>query len=202
MHWSTPYESSAGGGPRLPRFTPNGVLAKKLSLTAVVLGLVVAVVGGGTWAAFSATTENAGNSFSTGSVTLTNDRATAMFSVTDMGPGQTAGPECIEVTYAGSLNAEVKLYGTTDAGGLDPYLDLVVERGATCAAFGTPTEIFNDTLANFPDSYADPAVIVDPDATWTSGETAAYRFTVTLQNDPDAEGLAVEQAFTWEARTP
>ena len=201
MNWSTPYEATPGGGRRVHLPTAaSGILAKKLSLTAMVLGLVVAMVGGGTWAAFSATTSNTGNSFSTGSVTLSNNLgASAMFSVTDMAPLQVEGPECIEVTYTGSLDAAVTLYGTTDAGGLDAFLDLVVEKGATCAAFGVPDELYNGTLAAYPDDFA--TGIVDPDATWTSGETAAYQFTVTLQNDPLAQGLDVEQAFTWEART-
>jgi hypothetical protein len=123
-----------------------------------------------------------------------------MFNVTDMAPGASAGTQCIEVTYTGSLTASVTLYGATDVGGLDAYLDLLVERGATCAAFGAPTELFNDTMDNYPDSYA--TGIADTDATWTNGETGAYRFTVGLQNDPLAQGLSVEQEFTWEARTP
>lgn len=201
MNWSTPYGTGPGGRRRLhvPALA-NGVLVKKLSLTAMVLSLVVAMVGGGTWAAFSATTSNVDNSFSTGSVTLTNNLgATAMFAVTDMAPLETAGPYCIEVTYTGSLDAAVTLYGTTDAGGLDAYLDLLVERGATCGAFGTPTQLYSGTLAAYPDGFA--TGIADSDPTWTSGKVAAYRFTATLKDDSAAQGLDVKQAFTWEART-
>lgn len=199
MSWSTTIQPHPRQSRRLRSDpAPSGV-AKKMLLSTAVLGMVLSVVAGGTWAAFSDTTSNTNNDFSTGTVEISNDLgATAMFAVTGMSPLQSESG-CIQVTYTGSLPATVRLFGATDAGGLDTYLDLVVERGASCSAFGTPTELYNGTLAAYPDGYA--GGIVDTDASWSTGEMAAYRFTVTLQNDDAAQGLAVDQAFSWEARS-
>lgn len=198
MNWSTSLHSP-GPPARLRRHSAPAGLGKKVFLTASVFGMVLSIIGGGTWAAFSDTTSNADNDFSTGTVSISNDLgATAMFEVPAMAPLQTE-TGCIEVTYTGSLASTVRLYGTTDAGGLDAYLDLVVERGTSCAAFGVATELYDGTLAAYPDAYA--GGVVDTDASWTTGEMAAYRFTVTLQNDDAAQGLDVDQAFTWEARS-
>lgn len=199
MSWSTTIQPQ----PRRSRHTRRDVatagVAKKMLLSTAVLGMMLSVVAGGTWAAFSDTTANANNDFSTGTVEISNDLgATAMFAVSGMSPLQTE-TGCIEVTYTGTLPAAVRLYGTTDAGGLDAYLDLVVERGASCTNFGTPTALYSGTLAAYPDAYA--GGVVDTDASWTTGEMAAYRFTVTLQNNDAAQGLDVDQAFSWEARS-
>ena len=76
--------------------------------------------------AFSATTANAGDQWTAGDVVLTDDDSdTAMFAVTNMKPGDIE-IECITVTYSGSLDAAVTLYGSLTAGdGLDDYLDVV-----------------------------------------------------------------------------
>src|SRR5687768_12530187 len=93
---------------------------KKLLLTMLVLGLVGIVAGVGTWSAFTATTANAGNAFTSGSVILTDDDlGVAMLSLTNAKPADT-DTSCINVTYTGTLPATVRLYGTTSGTGLDP----------------------------------------------------------------------------------
>src|SRR5919205_1280896 len=88
-------------------------LRRKVLGSMVVLGLVGVVAGVGTWSAFTATTANSGNTFAAGTVAIgDNDAAGAMFSLSGLKPGDSdAG--CIQVTYTGSLAANVKLYGTT-----------------------------------------------------------------------------------------
>ncbi len=83
-----------------------------------------------TGAAFSATTDNTGNAFVAGTVTLTdNDSGTAMFNVPNMTLNDSA-VGCIEVTYSGTLDPLVKTYGASTAGdGLEDYLDLTIEGG-------------------------------------------------------------------------
>jgi predicted ribosomally synthesized peptide with SipW-like signal peptide len=178
---------------------------KKLVLTVVLLGALVAIVIA-TLAAFSSVTSNTGNSFDVGTVELTdNDSDTAMLSIVGGRPGD-SDESCITVTYSGTLASSVRLYGTTTGTGLDQYLDLVVTRGTGAAGFDdctgfTPDAgggvLYNGTLQGFPDSYA--AGIVDP-ATWNESDSHDYRFTVVVQDNDGAQGLTATQAFTWEAR--
>jgi len=192
--------------------------SKKLVLTALVLGLVGIIAGVGTWSAFTATTANAGNSFTSGSVILTDDDlGVAMLSLTNAKPADTDS-SCINVTYTGTLPATVRMYGTTSGTGLDPYLNVTVTRGTiavpafdTCAGFVADLTnytgagagvVYDGTLAAFPDSYA--AGIVDPTSgspeSWTNPESHAYRITVTVADDDLAQGKNTTQTFTWEAR--
>jgi hypothetical protein len=118
---------------------------RSLLAAAVPVGLLIsaAVVWQSTAAAFTATTDNAGNTWQAGSVVLgDSDGGSALFDSTADGalqPGSTRS-RCIRVDYTGSLPADVRLYVTTPAAGattLDPYLVLSVEEGQTVPA-GTP----------------------------------------------------------------
>ncbi len=161
-----------------------------------------------TGAAFSATTDNAGNLFTAGTVTLTdNDSGVAMFNLTNMAPLDSS-VGCIEVTYSGSLNPDVRVYASATAGdGLEAYLDLTIERGdGTCAAFGTATAVWTNgtdgDLGVFLGSATNYATGAD---NWlpTGGapdDTVPYRFTVALQDNTLAQGKTVTVTFTWEAQ--
>jgi predicted ribosomally synthesized peptide with SipW-like signal peptide len=186
----------------------------KLLITAVVLGLVGVVGGLGTWSAFSDTTANGGNSFESGSVTIEDDDdGSAMFSLTGMKPGDPAVSRCIDVIYTGSLDAQVRMYGTTGGTGLAQYLNVTVTRGEKTSAFSGcgdftadttdhigqgPGVVYTGTLDGFADSYA--AGTVDPDSAWTTGEDHAYKFEVSLVDDNNAQAKNASQSFTWEAR--
>ena len=189
----------------------------RIGLTLVVLALLGMVVAIGTWSAFSSTTSNAGNSFSVGTVILSDDDSgSAMLSISGGKPGD-SDTSCIQVTYTGTLAATVRLYGTTAGTGLDQYLDLTVTRGTKSNAFDSCSDfvadstnyigqgngvIYSGTLQGYPDSYA--AGIVDPVSsapeTWTNPETHAYQFVVTVQDNGSAQGLTATQTFSWEAR--
>jgi predicted ribosomally synthesized peptide with SipW-like signal peptide len=189
-------------------------------LAVVAIALVAALARAGTWAAYSADTMSTGNSFASGTVALTdNDSDTSKLSLTAAKPGD-ADSGCIVVTYTGTLDSAVRLYGTTTGSGLDAYLDLTVTRGTfpgTPPAFDSCTNfaadatdylgsgrgvIYSGTLQGFPDDYA--AGRVDPLAagpeTWTNGESHVYKLEVTLQNNLAARSLNAVQTFTWEAR--
>ena len=191
-------------------------IGSRLALTALVLGLLGTIAGVGTWSAFSATTDNSGNSFASGTVSIgDDDSGWAMLSLANAKPGD-SDSACIVVDYTGSLPASVTLYGSTGGTGLAQYLDLTVTRGTKSSAFdacgdfnpdGTdyigsgPGVIYSGTLQGYPDGYG--AGITDApgaSATWTNGEAHAYRFVVTVQNDGAAQGLDASQVFTWEAR--
>lgn len=200
--------------PRRPRS------AAKLGLTLLVVALLGVVAAIGTWSAFSSTTENPGNTFSAGSVSLTdNDAGTAMFTMTNMVPASTESG-CIKVSYTGTLTSNVRLYGNTTGTGLATYLDLKVTRGVytpsdpafdSCTNFSADATnyigagagvIYNGTLAAYADNFA--GGLVDPTSgspeAWTNPENHVYKFEVTLQDNNSAQGLNATQAFTWEAR--
>jgi hypothetical protein len=113
--------------------------SKKFSKIAVWIAtpLAVLLAGGLVWqssyAAFTATTKNAGNSWSTGQVVLTNDSAgSARFTVANMLPGQT-DTKCITVTANATVPGVVKGYAinpVTSSAGLENYIDVTVVEGA------------------------------------------------------------------------
>src|SRR5256885_1742070 len=92
-----------------------------LAVVPVAMGISGAFVYQASNAAFVATTSSTA-SFATGTVTLSNNApAGVLFNVTGMKPGDTNNA-CVNVTYGGSLGADVRLYltsltGSTGAGG-------------------------------------------------------------------------------------
>ena len=188
----------------------------KLALIALTL-----VAGGGafvgTLSAFSSTTSNPANTFTSGTVALSdNDLGAAMLALTGAKPGD-VDTSCIRVSYAGSLPSTVRLYGTTTGTGLDAYLTLTVTRGTLSTAFDNCTGftadatdyngngagvVYTGTLQAFADDYA--GAIVDPKAatpeSWTTSETHDYKFVVTVVDSDSAQGKNATQTFTWEAR--
>ena len=198
----------------------KGRCATRFALSFVGLALLGVALGSFTTAGFSDTDSNSGNAFQAGSVAIgDNDNGNLMMSMSDAKPGSSS-TSCINVTYTGSLNARVRLYGTTSGTGLDQYLTLTVTRGsygastpsfASCTNFAPDSTdyigagngvIYNGTLQGFPDAFT--AGMVDPlsasPETWSAGESHAYRFVVTLQDNSAAQGLTAGQTFTWEAR--
>lgn len=186
-----------------------------LASAAASLGLVSAMTAQATTAAFSDTTDNPGNTFTTGNVQITDDDggATAMFSVSDMLPGTTA-TRCINVTYSGSQDAGVRLYGSATGTALTDYLDLTVERSTgaaggvsfSCTGFDDVNKLSvwtatNGDFGTFLASKTDYATGAD---TWAplggTPTTVSYRFTVTLQDDNNAQGKSSTVALTWESQ--
>lgn len=185
----------------------------RVTAVAVAMLAVCLLVVSRSTSAFSGTTSNTGNSLSTGSVTLTdNDGGTALFDVSNMNGGQTVS-RCIEVTYTGtSTVSAVRLYGSSSASALTPYLELVVERGstgATCPSPGGLQAIFNGTtpvpsdgnLEAFITSHTTYANAIDTGWTPTTGDTKrAFLITFTVKNDDAAQNKIATPAFTWEVR--
>jgi Camelysin metallo-endopeptidase len=190
--------------------------SRKILRSIVVLAIVAACVGAGTYAAFSGTTANAGSGFTAGTVAIgDNDGGVAAVFPTMAGGDNVTG--CLAVTYTGSLDAGVRLYASL-SGTLGPYITLIVTRGTDPApAFGSctgftadatnylglgPGVLYNGLLSAFPTTYA--TGIVDPlsasPETWTTGESHSYRFSFTLANDNQAQGKSQNTSIIWEAR--
>jgi hypothetical protein len=165
--------------------------------------LAVLIAGGLVWqssnAAFTASTRNAGNSWSTGQVTLTDDdRGVAGFTVESLVPGQT-GQKCIVVTSGSNVPGEVRAYVqnlSASAQGLESRIKLLVEKGTggsfnDCGGFTpVPGALPAQPLSVLAQINADYAT---GGAAWTTagtpGESQTYRGTWTF----DTEGLTQQQ---------
>jgi hypothetical protein len=184
----------------------------KVLLTVMVVGLGGALAGFGVFSAFSSTTSNPGNSFAAGSVTISdNDSGSALYNVSNQKPGQSV-TKCIKVTYGGSLDSDVRIYASAVAAG-GQYMDLLIESGTgndpdcsdwTIDGSGTPT-VYSGTLKAFADARTDWASgLADyklAQTKWATNDAVTYRFTVTMQDNPSAQGATSgSHSFTWEAR--
>jgi hypothetical protein len=140
---------------------------------------------------------------------LSDDSAgTAMFTDEQgLAPGQ---PEqrCIRVTLDGDvrLSQPVVLYAAEARGALAQYLDLIVEEGpdggrfGDCSAFVPGDVLFRGTLADFGARHARYESGLRAWSATGSGESRSFRFTLSVRDVPEAEGLSVGFGFTWEAR--
>jgi hypothetical protein len=180
------------------------------AVVGVVLGLVVSglLVWRGTSAVFSSTTADGPNSFTLGSVTLSDDdTGSALFSAAGLVPGST-GSNCIAVSYTGTVATSVKLYAgaSSDASGVAQYVDLTIEQGTgggygSCGGFGSPTTIYSGTLAGFTGTATDyPSGV----GSWSpSGSaTTVYRISYTLDaaTPSGKQGTSTSATFQWESR--
>jgi hypothetical protein len=164
-------------------------------------------------AAFTDTTENAGNSWDAGTVVIDDDAASALFVATNQVPGDTA-TNCLDVTYSGSVTPSepIELHATVtestvSGNGLGDDLDVTLEigqLGTTCETFvaslGGP--LYSGTLAAFATSSAPLNTTWTPDAETTELDMSRpFRFTVTLGNDTpnSAQGEGADATFTWSA---
>jgi predicted ribosomally synthesized peptide with SipW-like signal peptide len=188
---------------------------RKLLLTALVVGGLSALVGLGTYSAFTATTTNSGNNISSGTVKIDqHSGATTLYNVTNQKPGDSTA-KCIRVTYSGSLTASaVKLYASAGITGTGQY-NLQVERGSglttlngtmSCAGFSSTSTAYNGDLAAFGSTYAGGVDGKAAAATWATNDTVDYRFTITQNDDTTANAhtsvvTSGAHSFTWEARS-
>lgn len=167
--------------------------------------LTGAVVWNASSAAFTDTTDNTGNAWSTGTVDITDDDAgAARFNVSGLTANST-DTRCITVTYNGSLAASVKLYGAASGTGLANYLDLVIEEGdggsfASCTGFVATSTVFTGTLSTFAANSTNFATGVGTFAPTGSAQNKTYRITYTVQDNNAAQGLSAGGTFTWEAQ--
>ena len=197
---------------------PSSRVRRNLAKGILPLGIIASagVVWQSSYAAFSATTSNAGNTLTAGTVKLTDGASgTAVLTATGLKPGST-GSGCIKLTYGGSLAAATKLYilgtdlTTTTPGNLAPYLTLKVDEGTgvdpACSDFifsandynpGNSTAFTLNTLATSASSFATGV------GAWTpagAGATKTYRFSWTVQDNNAAQGLNATVKLTWEAQ--
>lgn len=177
-------------------------------------------------AAFTDTTENAGNTWEAGTVSLTDgDLGSAMYTTSNnISPGYTE-TQCIEVTYDGSVvpDEAIDLYAASsgtaggpddvapvgaDGDGLQDDLTLTVRMGnagTTCATFTAlnSTALFSTAaLDAFNTSAAPLSTGWTPTLSGlTPDTTRAFQFTVALPDAAanDGQGDTATATFTWSA---
>jgi hypothetical protein len=156
-------------------------------------------------AAFKATSENAGNTFIPGQVTLNDDDAGApLFELPAIVPGQLI-ENCISVTYEGSVfPATVRLSGE-GSGPLAPSLLMKVEAGDggrfdDCEGFRPTSPLFDGTLATFLHGHGarDGLEVFRP---VVGAPARTFRFTFGLPEDFVDQGAQSTAAFQWEVTT-
>jgi hypothetical protein len=182
----------------------------KILMTLLVVGVVAATAGFGVFAAFSATTDNSGNSIATGTVSIgDNDGGSAsLYSVSNAKPGDSQSG-CIRATYTGSLGATVKLYtssGITNG----TNFNLKVERGSglsgafpACTGFSAAATLYDGDLGSLGANYA--GGVDARGSAWAQNDAVDYRFTITQKDDTTANAhtsvtSSGAHTFTWEAR--
>ena len=192
----------------------------KVLAAAVPLGMLASgvLIWQASYAAFSATTTNPNNTFSAGTVTLTDNRqpSSVMFTPSGLKPGST-GSACIKVTYSGSLAANVKMYlaaadlTTSSSTNLAQYLTIQVDEGSgtatNCSDFASTGVLYNPTGAG--DLTKTLSAFSTASGAFGSGvgsisapttTTKTYKITYWLQDNSAAAGMNSTAKFTWEAQ--
>jgi predicted ribosomally synthesized peptide with SipW-like signal peptide len=189
--------------------------ARRLLLTALIVGGLSALVGLGTYSAFTATTTNSGNSISSGTVNISQHTgATTLYNVTNQKPGDSV-TKCVRVTYSGSITASaVKLYASAGITNGTQF-NLEIDRGSgmttldgtdSCAGFTQTSVAYNGNLGSLGSSYATGVDGKASAATWATNDAIDYRFIITQNDDPTANAhtsalSSGAHTFTWEARS-
>ncbi len=196
---------------------PGGDTAVKW-LVAVVGGCLVAAVltvARTSGAGFSAQTDNSGDGWQAGAISLSNDApsGSVVFSASDgaIEPGDTV-TKCVNVTYAGSWTGVtsggvVKTYGSW-AGGLAQYATLMVERGSggattSCSGFtleGSP--VWKGKLTDLTTNFAQYSQGFGSWIPVTGSLTKTYRLTLTVDIVSAAANLSTTGSLTWEIQHP
>lgn len=191
-------------------------MKQKILLSVLAVGVAGSLAGFGVFSAFSSQTSNPGNSFSAGTVNISdNDAGVAAYNVTNGKPGSTQS-ECVRVLYSGSLDADVHLYTPESIGSLGPYVNLTVTPGTqatpnpNCSGF-TPDPggaIYNGTLSAWQTAHHDYAsgLATYPGGAskWATNDAVVYKIQATLADDNNANGgsgalSTGTHSFVWEA---
>ena len=190
----------------------------KLLMSMLVVGITGSLAAFGVFSAFSSQTSNPGNSFSAGTVNISdNDGDVAAYNVSNGKPGSTQS-KCVRVLYTGSLDSDVHLYTPEAIGALGPYVNLSITPGTqatpnpNCTGF-TPDAggpVFSGTLSAWRTAHHDWGtglnVVPSGGATkWATNDAVVYQIQATLADDNNANGVSSSlstgsHSFVWEAR--
>lgn len=128
---------------------------------------------------------------------LETDATGTLFDLSDFAPGQSAST-CVAVRAEGEVEPLVRLHAAA-SGPLTRYLRVAIEAGrgggyADCADFAG-SNVFTGTLADLATAHGQTSTSLRMPA----AEAETFRFTVFLEDDPAAQGLAASATFIWSA---
>ena len=165
----------------------------------IAIALLVWMTTGQTTAGFTATTDNAGNLFETGSITITGDPANGQVLLTAPAllPGDSVTGD-ITITNGSEAPLKLKIFSadlveTPSTSGISDSLDIEITRDGAAEPFfvGTMADLANST--DFTSGVAETA---GGDPLAKASETAnsvTYTFTVTLNEAAGMDAANVNQ---------
>jgi hypothetical protein len=173
---------------------------RTLGVLAVVLLAVGVAVGSG--ANFSAQSANPNNTFTAGSLTIGNSDADAIFTASNLKPGDVVTGQ-VDIQNTGSISgafslSRTNLVDTPASPALSSQLNVLVEdcgnfSSGTPTCEGADTDVYSGTLSGMTSSYAL--------GTFAANEKHRYLFTVTFSSGAgDTYQSAQSTAtFQWDA---
>ena len=193
-----------------------------IRVVAPALGLLAAglLVWQGSYAAFSATTVDTNNAWSSGSLVLQNNGGTAAYSAatsatfggTNLKPGST-GTTCLTVKSTGNSAGNLAMYESAladSAPSLGAQIQVTITAGvpaadvlANCTGFpvaGLTTIATNQPLSTFANTYAGGVPVAVASGTVLEAYKVVWTFATTGTNAGDSAlmGKTVTAGFTWE----
>ncbi|CCH32211.1 hypothetical protein ABZ816_34385 [Actinosynnema sp. NPDC047251] len=158
-------------------------------------------------AAFSAQTSTGSNSWSTGTIDLTNDHeGRAVFAVDKLAPNTTDSKDVV-VTYTGDYASDIRMFATSPVeptGSLARNITLTIQRGTGSGASFTPDQNaqWAGTLADFDaiGSYANGVLGYQTPGSGAKTFRIGYTFAPT-GDTTDLMGKNTGVTFTWAAET-
>jgi hypothetical protein len=170
------------------------------SLAALATVLVAVGITGASGASFTATSANAANTFTAGTLTMGNNKAGAILSASNMKPGDAASLGTVDIKNTGTVNGVFTLTRGTvvdsdTANAMSPKLNVIVTDCGTDLICGNPGSVvkYTGTLA----AMSAPIGL----GTFAGAEERRYEFSVAF----DISGTNAMQGdnsvvpFTWDA---
>jgi spore coat-associated protein N len=184
---------------------------RKILTSVMIIAVLAASITAGAMAVFTDQQTNPDNVFTTGTVILGIDPAIAMFTVSNMAPGDVEYSG-LEVTNNGSLELRYAMTTTADdTSTLDEQLDLtidVVTDPGVDVTWYTADDVVGEANIYGPDGVLSSAFFGDPaqggqagDRTLASSASERLRFKATLPLDTDNsyQGTNCTVAFVFDA---
>ena len=184
---------------------------RKILTSLIIIVVLAASITAGAMAVFTDQQTNPDNVFTTGTVILGIDPATAMFTVSNMAPGDVEYGG-LEVTNDGSLELRYAMTTTADdTSTLDEQLDLtidVVTGAGVDTIWYTDDDVVGEANIYGPDGVLSSAFFGDPaqgqnagDRILASSASERLRFKATLPLDTDNsyQGATCTVAFVFNA---
>jgi hypothetical protein len=165
----------------------------------VITGLAVVSVGAGamSMALFTDEADVDDNNFSTGTVVISTDPATALFTVTDMLPGDATSPHALTVANDGSVALTYTMSTSAtdpDTKGLRDQLILVIraeDGDGGCDDFDG-TQLYSGALSG-------GAITNERTLAASADEVLCFRVNLDISTDNDFQGATTAATFTFSA---